>query len=69
MALGVYFKYKCKHCGRVEYYYSVTSGQRNWPDGYKRSCKKSKNGYHSWENMGTVKNRPKGYNHDHLNVL
>ena len=40
----MYHKYKCRHCGKVEYYSERDA--RNFPNPFVKSCKKSRDGYH-----------------------
>lgn len=51
-----YHKYKCKHCGRVEYY--GERGARNFPNPFIQGCKKSRDGYHAWEQLPDVDKLP-----------
>lgn len=60
---GMYVKYKCKHCGRVEYW--PVRGARSFPNPFLKGCKKTKHGYHEWDELGRVDAPPKGYKHVH----
>lgn len=53
-----YARWKCKHCGRVEYY-SAGLGARNWPAPWIKGCKRTYHGYHEWEQVAVVEELPR----------
>ena len=52
----MYHKYKCRHCGKVEYY--SERGARNFPNPFVKGCKKPRDGYHDWEHLADVNKLP-----------
>jgi len=58
-----YIKWKCSHCGKIEYRSTLASGPMNTWAG----CKKGISGQgimgrggHNWVKAGVVQNKPKG---------